>query len=137
MIVSFFYNQIVPPGSESDCADGQFLCPAPMYMKGGEYLGAYSNNEVITPAGTMSDENFGLDDYEPEFFLDPLTWNTAGEYSIALKFDVDDFTDDIFYFCHVSSIALSILFHAKRLVVTSFSHTHTTNASYLLLLFYL
>ncbi len=61
-----------------------------MYIKGGEYLGEYSNNEDIAPI-TQSD-NFGLDDYEPEFFLDPLTWNTAGTYEIALKFDVDDFT---------------------------------------------
>jgi hypothetical protein len=70
-----------------------------MYIKGGEYLGAYSNNDAIAPLA--GDEDFGLDFYEPEFFLDPITWATAGTYEIALKFDVDDFTDDIFYFCHI------------------------------------
>jgi hypothetical protein len=70
-----------------------------MYIKGGEYLGEYSNNADI--ADVTDSDNFGLDDYEPEFFLSPITWATAGTYEIALKFDVDDFTDDIFYFCHI------------------------------------
>lgn len=93
-----FILQIAPPGSESKCADIN-SCPAPMYIKGGEYLGEYSNNADI--ADVTDSDNFGLDDYEPEFFLSPITWATAGTYEIALKFDVDDFTDDIFYFCHI------------------------------------
>lgn len=89
---------IVPPGSSSTC-DSNNSCPAPMYIREGEYLGQYSNNEVIAPI-TDSDD-FGLDFYEPEFFLGPLDWTAAGTYEVALKFDVDDFTDDIFYFCHI------------------------------------
>lgn len=89
---------IAPPGSTSGCAMTN-SCPAPMYIKGGEYLGEYSNNADIVPV--FGAEDFGLDFYEPEFFLDPITWATAGTYEIALKFDVDDFTDDIFYFCHI------------------------------------
>ena len=71
-----------------------------MYMRSGEYLGVYSNNENIHPI--TGDEDFGLDVYEPEFFANPLDWTSAGKYKVALKFDVDDFTQDIFYFCHVS-----------------------------------
>ena len=73
-----------------------------MYLKDGEYLGEYSNNEAIAPIA--SSDNFGLDDYEPEFFLDFLTWKTNGRYTIALKFDDDDFAQDFFYFCHVSCL---------------------------------
>ena len=69
-----------------------------MYLDG-EYLGDYSNNESIAPM--VGSDNFGLDDYEPEFFLDFLTWKTAGRYQIALKFN-DEITQDFFYFCHVS-----------------------------------
>lgn len=90
---------ITPPGSSSSCADDT-LCPAPMYMNSGDYLGVYSNNEKIHPL--TSDEDFGLDVYEPEFLnANPIDWNSAGTYQVALKFDVDDFTQDIFYFCHV------------------------------------
>ena len=70
-----------------------------MYFKDGSYLGTYSNNENLIPVA--GNDNFGLDNYEPDFFLDALTWNSA-QYSVALRFDVDDFTNDIFYFCHVS-----------------------------------
>ncbi len=63
-----------------------------MYIRGGEYLGEYSNIESIAPL--TGSEDFGLDFYEPEFFLDPITWNSAGTYEIALKFDVDDFTGE-------------------------------------------
>jgi hypothetical protein len=71
------------------------MCPAPMYIRGGEYLGEYSNNEGIAPL--TGSEDFGLDFYEPEFFLDPVTWNSAGTYEIALKFDVDDFTGELIH----------------------------------------
>lgn len=74
-----------------------------MYIKDGVYLGTYSNNKYIAPIDAS--ENFGLDDYEPEFFLDALTWNSAN-YSVALKFDDVDFENDIFYFCHVSIVQL-------------------------------
>jgi len=93
---------IAPPGSASSCATNN-SCPAPMYIKNGNYLGEYSNNELIAPVADSG--NFGLDDYEPEFFFDPVTWRSeAGsevEYEVALKFDINDFEDDIFYFCHI------------------------------------
>lgn len=88
---------ISPPGSNSTCTS-TVSCPAPMYFKDGMYRGTYSNNEYFSSLN--GSENFGLDEYEPEFFFNALTWNSA-EYSVALKFDVDDFTDDIFYFCHI------------------------------------
>jgi len=98
-IILIMVGQIKPSGSNSDCED-DLTCPAPMYIKNGVYVGEYSNNVDVAEPSTDND-NFGLDDYEPEFFLDAVAWNQE-DYSIALKFDVDDFTQDIFYFCHVS-----------------------------------
>jgi len=93
---------IAPPGSSSTCTDDDaFLCPAPMYLKDGTYLGVYSNNAGIK--AETGDEDFGLDVYEPEFFATSVDWSEAGTYSVALLFDVDEFTDDIFYFCHIHS----------------------------------
>jgi len=89
---------IAPPGSASGCED-DLTCPAPMYLLNGEYLGKYSNNADVTPLS--GDEDFGLDFYEPDFFLPIEAWIESGDYSVMLKFDVDDFTDDIFYFCHI------------------------------------
>jgi len=90
---------ITPPGSASACAADN-TCPAPMYMLNGEYLGKYSNNEDVAPI-TTGEDDFGLDVYEPDFFIPIETWTENGLYSVMLKFDVDDFTDDIFYFCHI------------------------------------
>jgi hypothetical protein len=90
---------ITPPGSSSSCADDE-LCPAPMYFIKGDYVGVYSNNDAFIPV--TSDEDFGLDVYEPAFLdADPMAWNSAGAHEVTLKFDVDDFTKDIFYFCHI------------------------------------
>lgn len=73
-----------------------------MYLlEGDKYLGEYSNNELIK--AITNSTNFGLDEYEPAFFHDFLAWKTAGRYQVALKFDVDDFAQDLFYFCHVSA----------------------------------
>jgi len=88
---------IKPHGSSSTCGDTN-SCPAPMYIKDGEYLGQYSN--IASIAAINGDEDFGLDFYEPEFFLDVVTW-LEPTYEVALKFDVDDFTKDFFYFCHI------------------------------------
>ena len=71
----------------SNCAE-TFSCPTPRYFKNGVFLG-----EVGT-------ENFGLDNYEPDFFLSP-DWY-AGFYSVELTFDDEDYKKDFFYFCHVS-----------------------------------
>ena len=73
-------------------------CPAPMYYKDGVYLGAYSN----LPGETRNySDNFGLDNYEPDFFYPLTDWSGAGTYSIKLTFDDATYDKDIFYFCHV------------------------------------
>jgi hypothetical protein len=91
---------IVPPGSSSDCATNM-TCPAPMYLQDGEYLGTYSNDATVaTPSS--GEDNFGLDDYEPKFFHPMPEWSSYGNFSISLKFTVEDYERDIFYFCHVS-----------------------------------
>ena len=90
---------IAPPGSASKCAD-DMTCPAPMYFQAGTYLGEYSNDANVAPVTTGAD-NFGLDDYEPKFFHPLGQWTEYGDFSITLKFDIDDFSDDIFYFCHI------------------------------------
>ena len=73
----------------SDCKK-DLSCPRPMYMIDGEYLGK---------AGT---DNFGLDDYEPKFFLPLLDWIDQGTFSINVNFN-ETISQDIFYFCHVRS----------------------------------
>jgi len=89
---------ITPPGSSSTCAD-DLTCPAPIYFKDGVMLGNYTNLST-DPADYSGTENFGLDDYEPDFFYPLPDW-AAGSYSIKLKFDQDDIDQDIFYFCHI------------------------------------
>ena len=89
---------IPPHGSDSHCAD-DLTCPAPMYLKDGDVLGSYSNDPGLL-AGTTWQENFGLDDYEP-LFNRPITEWAASKFSVSLKFDVEDFDHDFFYFCHV------------------------------------
>ena len=93
-----------------------------MYLKDEKYLGEYSNNADVAPI--TSSDNFGLDNYEPEFFFDPLTWNTA-EYSVALKFDadIDDFTNDIFYFCHVSCFTTATVTNMRQWRLLLLQHT--------------
>lgn len=91
---------IVGPGSTSTCNE-TLSCPAPMYIKDNKYLGNYSNIESIEPV-TEGLDNFGLDDYEPEFFYPVLDWLDAGLYEVALHYPVDnDFSQDFFYFCHI------------------------------------
>jgi Domain of unknown function (DUF305) len=73
-----------------------------MYFQGDKYLGVYSNNEAID-SPTLGKHNFGLDDYEPPFFL-PLPEWSASKFSVSLKFDEQDFDSDIFYFCHIHEL---------------------------------
>ena len=113
---------IVPPGSSSTC-DAANGCPAPMYYENGEYLGQYSN--LVVPVeegggavdavdgtitieqvnGGVQSEDFGLDHYEPKFFHPFGDWMSYGPFEIMLRFDVEDFSQDIFYFCHVSTVS--------------------------------
>lgn len=74
----------------STCASTN-TCPTPWYHLNGEWLGDPRNFD-----------NFGLDDYEPKFFLPLLSWIELGTFSITLRFDDDTYNKDIFYFCHVS-----------------------------------
>lgn len=90
---------IKPENSATTC-DDSMSCPAPMYMLGDEYLGVYSNIDMIAPS-TTGEDDFGLDVYEPQFFFPLLDWLDKGEWKIALKFDVEDATQDMFYFCHI------------------------------------
>jgi len=75
----------------SDCADS-FSCPTPRYFKNGEFLG-----DDLTG-------NFGLDDYEPEFFRSP-DWY-ADDHVVELNFDDESYGKDIFYFCHVRIVVV-------------------------------
>merc|ERR1719469_752195 len=77
-------DQNNPDGSATGCGPSN-TCPAPMYLRNGEYLGAYSNIVEISPL--KGDEDFGLDVYEPEFFVNPVDWSGAGDYEVALKFE--------------------------------------------------
>jgi len=86
-----------PMNSVSTCAD-TLSCPAPMYMIDGKYVGIYSNNDIYKePTG---DEDFGLDVIEPMFFHPLLQW-LEKKWSVAVKFDIEDMDQDIFYFCHI------------------------------------
>ena len=83
---------IAPPESSSTC-DADLTCPSPMYFLNQEYLG----DEIDL-------ENFGLDDYEPKFFHPLTEWIGYGEFHAALTF-TEDYNQDLFYFCHVSTSA--------------------------------
>lgn len=65
-------------------------CPSPKY---------YLNNEFLGEGGT---ENFGLDSYEPKFFLPLLDWIDQGRFEVDLTIEGAFFEQDAFYFCHVS-----------------------------------
>lgn len=70
-----------------------------MYFQAGNYIGEYSNNDNIAPV-TGSDDT-GLNTFSRAFFVGPIGWARSGLFEVAFKFDVDDFIDDIFYFCQV------------------------------------
>jgi hypothetical protein len=78
-------------------------CPAPMYFSGDEYLGVYSNIPEVKDV-TFGEEDSGLDAYKPLFSLSSGDWASMDPLSIKLRFDDDDHTKDIFYFCHVSTV---------------------------------
>jgi len=96
---------------ETDCADDIICnedisceddnsCPAPMYRINGEFPGKYTNNPSFDIPNTGSD-NFGLDDYEPEFFYPVVDW-LGSEYEVVLLVPEDYmYTGDFFYFCHI------------------------------------
>jgi hypothetical protein len=80
-----------------------------MYYQNGVSLGTYSNLPTTTNSSviqisevTTGEEDFGLDFYEPKFFHPLGDWLSYGKFEIVLRFDVDDYDKDLFYFCHVS-----------------------------------
>jgi hypothetical protein len=78
--------------STSNCKT-TFSCPTPLYYLDGKLLGVAGTND------------FGLDAYEPDFFLPIPEWSKRGTYSVALSFDDEAYTKDIFYFCHVRIVS--------------------------------
>jgi hypothetical protein len=94
---------IAPYNTSSSCAD-TLSCPSPMYIMNGTYLGTYSNIPEILEITEEEVKFFGLDEYEPLFFRPLSEWAGFGEFEVKLRFDVEDFTKDIFYFCHVSQV---------------------------------
>eukprot|EP00980_Cylindrotheca_fusiformis_P031576 scaffold26580_cov157-Cylindrotheca_fusiformis.AAC.1 len=86
----------VPPGSSSTC-DTTETCPAPKYYQDGVYLGDWmSDDSNVTSTG-----DFGLDHYEPKFYYPMGEWLDFGTFESHLTFDVTDFAQDFFYFCHI------------------------------------
>jgi uncharacterized protein (DUF305 family) len=79
----------------SDSCASTNQCDAPKYYSGTTYLGAYDQDTA------NNDGDFGLDVYEPEFFLARDDWLAAGTYSVKLTITDTAYTDDIFYFCHI------------------------------------
>jgi hypothetical protein len=63
-----------------------------LYHLNGQFLGDTDTNP----------EDFGLDNYEPKFFLPLLDWIGQGTFSINVTFDDTSIDQDAFYFCHVS-----------------------------------
>jgi len=89
----------IAPGN-STCAE-TLSCPAPMYWMNKTYTGVYSNSENLVPV--TSSDDFGLDAVEPLFFHPLGDWEGYGAFVTTLKFDDENFDQDIFYFCHVHS----------------------------------
>ena len=77
--------------SSSDCVMNN-TCPTPLYFRNGMFLGDESDGS-----------NSGIDVYRSEFFLGISEWSGKGEYSVMLTFDDEEYTNDIFYICHVRS----------------------------------
>jgi hypothetical protein len=99
---------IAPYNTSSSCAD-TLSCPSPMYIMNGTYLGTYSNIPAVLDI-TEGEDNFGLDEYEPLFFRPLREWAGFGKFEVRIRFNVEDFTKDIFYFCHVSQVCFLNLY---------------------------
>jgi hypothetical protein len=91
-------NELEPGSAESSstCVTNN-TCPTPMYFRNGMFLG--DGNDT---------SNFGVDAYRSDFFLGISEWSGNGEYSVMLTFDDEDYTNDIFYFCHVRSLIQNV-----------------------------
>jgi hypothetical protein len=76
-------DELEPGLPEDRACSATNSCEAPMYFVNGEYVGKYSNiaGDGLTVTG---DEDFGLDVYEPDFFLDRGEWKEKGPYEVKL-----------------------------------------------------
>jgi uncharacterized protein (DUF305 family) len=68
-----------------------------MYYKNGEFAGTTYDNMASTPVGG---DDFGLDNYEPEFFIPKGDW-LATKYKVELTITDTAYATDMFYFCHI------------------------------------
>jgi uncharacterized protein (DUF305 family) len=82
--------------SGSSCVDDN-TCQAPMYYKDGAFAGGAYDNQVSPIRGG---EDFGLDNYEPEFFYPKDQW-VESSYAVHLTITDATYDKDIFYFCHI------------------------------------
>ena len=80
-----------------DACAGMNTCQAPMYYKDGEFAGTTYDNTAATPVGG---DDFGLDNYEPEFFIPKGDW-LATKYKVELTITDTAYATDMFYFCHI------------------------------------
>ena len=87
---------IAQTGGSTTCAAGN-TCQAPMYYKNGEFAGTTYDNTAATPVGG---DDFGLDNYEPEFFIPKGDW-LATKYKVELTITDTAYATDMFYFCHI------------------------------------
>ena len=84
--------------SGSSCVDDD-TCQAPMYYKDGDFAGAggaYDNQVSPIQGG----EDFGLDNYEPDFFYPKDQW-VETSYAVHLTLTDATYDKDLFYFCHI------------------------------------
>ena len=100
---------IAGPGSTSSCAD-DLTCPAPQYMLDGVLLGPFNINPNLSeiqgrPIPLTEDvEDFGLDAYEPQFFLPYYAWaeEERGSFAVSLYYPEDDDFDRKNFFFFIS-----------------------------------
>ena len=78
------------------CAAGN-TCQAPRYFKDNVFAGTTYDNTAATPVGG---DDFGLDNYEPEFFIPKGDW-LATKYKVELTITDTAYATDMFYFCHI------------------------------------
>lgn len=88
-------DELEPSISQSgNGCTGSNSCQAPMYYKNGVFAGAG------TYPASGNDGDFGLDAYEPEFFIRKEDW-LGTNYFVALTLTDTAYATDIFYFCHI------------------------------------
>merc|ERR1719482_1914550 len=80
-----------------DACTADNTCQAPRYFKDNVFAGTTYDNTAATPVGG---DDFGLDNYEPEFFIPKGDW-LATKYKVELTITDTAYATDMFYFCHI------------------------------------